>query len=275
MMFRHPFTLLCQAFLAFCFFCTSPAQLCAESLSLKGEVVSGAGRLAGEAKEMAATTVDPEGGLWWTLATAAGVGLTYTYDGQIRDKLAGIHGSRLDKAADAGSFIGNPFLHLGIAAAVYGGGILADSPKHKELGEMLGEAAILADGVTFVLKEAVGRARPLTGADKDRFEPFRFRTDYDSLPSMHTDSSFAMASVMAATSESWTTGALSYAAAGFVGFSRLYQNKHWASDVLLGAAIGELSGRIVTRFHAGSGSRVMLAPMVAGDAVGLGISGRF
>ena len=253
----------------------TPHIASAASFSLSDEVVSGATRLAGETRDLAVSTVDPDGGLWWTLTTAGAVALTYTFDDDIHDKLAGIHGSRLDKAADAGSFIGNPFLHLGIAAAVYGGGILADSPKHKELGEMLGEAALLADGVTFVLKEATGRARPLTGAGKDHFRPFQFTTDYDSFPSMHTASSFAMASVVAATSDSWTTGALSYAAAGFVGFSRLYQDKHWASDVVLAAVLGEVCGRIVTHYHAGSSQRVMLTPQTMGDGVGLALTGRF
>jgi membrane-associated phospholipid phosphatase len=247
----------------------------ADPYRLTDEVGAGVHRLAGEAKDLAVAVVDPDGALWGTLATAAALGLTYTSDDRIRDKLAGIHGSRLDKAADAGSFIGNPFLHLGVAAAVYGGGILADSPKHKELGEMLGEAVLLADGVTIVLKEATGRARPLTGADKDRFRPLQFKTDYDSFPSMHTASSFAMASVMAATSENWTTGALYYAAAGFVGFSRLYQNKHWASDVVLGAALGELCGRVVTRYHADSSRRLMVTPQVADGGLGLALVGKF
>lgn len=247
----------------------------AESFSLTGELSSGVQRLAGEATDLAAKIVDPADGLWGTAATVAAVGLVYGFDDDIKDKLSGIHGSRLDKAADAGSLIGNPFIHLGVAAAVYGGGILADSPKYEELGEMLGEALVMADGVSFLLKEATGRARPLTGAGKDRFRPFQLKTDYDSFPSMHTASSFAMASVLAATTENWGARTLYYAAAGFVGFSRLYQNKHWASDALLGAALGELSGRVVTSFHADKSRKVTLAPMVAGESLGLSLVGRF
>lgn len=69
-----------------------------------------------------------------------------------------------------------------------------------------------------------------------------------------------MASVMAATSESMATKALYYAAATFVGFSRIYQDKHWASDVVLSAAIGELCGRIVMATHVKKVTRFQLSP---------------
>lgn len=234
-------------------------------------------RFGTEAAQVATTPIDTEGyGLLGTLATAGAVGLTYVYDANIREKVQGIKSSSLDKAADAGSVLGNPFLHLGVAAAVYGGGIWAESPKYKELGEMMGEATLLADATTFVLKEAIGRGRPFAANDKGSFRPFQFKTDYDSMPSMHTASSFAMASVLASTSESGIVKLSSYAAATFVGFSRLYQDKHWASDVVLGAAIGELCGRVVTRFHAEhGGSTLTLAPMATTNSVALALLGKW
>lgn len=234
-------------------------------------------RLGDEALDVASAPVDTENyGLLGTVAAAGAVGLTYVFDADIRDKVQGKKGSTLDKAADAGSFIGNPFLHLGVAAAVYGGGVLADSPRYRETGEMLGEAAILADAATFVLKGAIGRGRPFVAGDKGSFRPFQLKTDYDSLPSMHAASSFAMASVLASTSESVAAKLLYYSAATFVGFSRLYQDKHWASDVVLGAVIGELCGRVVTNYHAGNGGRrVAITPMVSADALSLALVGRW
>jgi membrane-associated phospholipid phosphatase len=233
-------------------------------------------RFGAEAVEVVSTPVDTEGyGLLGTLAVAGAVGLTYVFDSDIRDKVQGIKKSdSLDKATEAGSVLGSPYLHLGAAAAVYCGGILADSPKYRELGEMLGESALLADATTFVLKEAIGRGRPFTTGDKGSFRPFQFKSDFDSMPSMHTSSSFAMASVLAATSESTIAKLSYYAAAAFVGFSRLYKDQHWASDVVLGAAVGELCGRVVTSYHAG-GSRVALAPMATGNSVSLALLGKW
>ena len=96
-------------------------------------------RVGNEALKVVTTPIDTDGyGLIGTLATAGAVGLTYVYDNNIRDKVQLIKSNNLDKATNAGSTIGNPFLHLGVAAVIYGGAIIEDSPKYKELGEMLG-----------------------------------------------------------------------------------------------------------------------------------------
>jgi len=231
--------------------------------------------LGNEAVDLVVTPFQLDNGnIFITLGVAGAVGLTYAFDKQIRDELDDLSGSSLDNAADAGSLIGDPFLHLGLAALVYGGAIVADSAKWKETGEMMGEALILADASTLIIKESAGRGRPNTTRAKGDFRPFGFKNDYDSLPSMHTSSSFALASVLAATSDSLLMKAAYYGAATFVGFSRAYQNKHWASDVILGAALGELCGRVVTSFHANR-SRVALAPVTYESGAGLALVGRW
>jgi membrane-associated phospholipid phosphatase len=234
-------------------------------------------RFGGEAARVVTTPVDTEdNGLLGTLATAGAVGLTYVYDGNIRGKVQGIKSRTLGKATDGGDILGNPFFHVGVAASVYVGAIIADSPKYKELGEMLGESVLLADATTFVLKQAIGRGRPSAANDKSSFRPFQFNSDYDSMPSMHTSSSFAIASVLAATSESKLAKLAYYAAATFVGFSRIYKDKHWASDIVLGAAVGELCGQVVTRYHVEQGGkRVSIVPMVTGDSVLLALHGNW
>ena len=234
-------------------------------------------QLGSEAVEVATTPVDTKGyGLLGTFLTAGAVGLTYVYDGNIRSRVQNIKSRSLDKATDAGNIVGNPFLHLGLAATVYGGAILADSPKYKDLGEMLGESVILADATSFVLKQAIGRGRPFVGGDKGSFRPFQFRNDYDSMPSMHTASAFAMASVLASQSENSLAQLFYYSAATFVGFSRMYKDKHWASDIILGAVIGELCGRVVTNRHKkNDDDELTLAPMVTGNSVSLALVGRW
>lgn len=239
------------------------------------ELKQASGRLWGETKEMVTTpfTLDSSTMLQ-TAGVLGAVGLTYAFDGTIRDKVQKNKSRSLDKAADAVSLAGDPYLHLGMAALLYGGGVMADSPRWKETGEMLGEALILADASTLILKEATGRGRPGRTAHKGDFHPAAFRTDYDSLPSMHTASSFAMASVLARTSDSAFVSVISYSAATLVGLSRLKLNKHWASDVLLGAALGELAGRVTTSYHVGK-RNYALVPSVTEGGGGLAVAGRF
>src|SRR5437016_2629934 len=73
-------------------------------------------------------------------------------------------------------------------------------------------------------------------------------TDFTSFPSGHTTAAFAAAAAVSSeTSEwwprsRWIIGPIVYAGATLVGVSRMYDDKHWASDVAMGAAIGTFAG---------------------------------
>jgi membrane-associated phospholipid phosphatase len=232
-----------------------------------------AARLGGEGKPFLTAPVDTY--LPQTVAVAGAFALSYLYDRDIRSDLAANRSGSLTRATDVGSIVGDPYLQLGVAAALYGAGALADQPRFMKLGEELGEALILADAATVVLKQAVGRGRPVTGEGNSRYRPFQFKNDYDSLPSLHTASSFAMAHVLASETDSLAAKILCYAGASFVGFSRLYQGKHWASDVVLAAAIGELAGDAVTRYRALPPGRVTVVPMLNDGVPSLALLGKF
>lgn len=256
-------------------FCGTGAAGELAPFSVTDEVENAGTRLLAESKDLVTTPFQlKDGNLLLTLGVAGAVGLTYTFDGEIRDRIQNHRSRGVDRAADIGSLIGDPFLHLGAAALIYGGGILADSPRWKETGEMIGEALILADGATLILKESTGRGRPTVTTRKDDFRPFGFNTDYDSFPSMHTASSFAFASVVARTSQSLPVAVASYCAAAFVGYSRLNKDRHWASDVLLAAAIGELAGRVAIYQHVNSRSYAFVPTANEGGG-GLALTGRF
>lgn len=245
------------------------------TISLGSELNDGIHRLGVETVALIKTPVQiKNNNILITLGVAGAVGLTYVFDRDIQAKLQNSKGNTLNKAADVGSLAGDPFIHLGLAALVYGGGIAANSQKWKETGEMIGEALILADASSLLIKETSGRGRPIVTTDKGDFKPFNFKNDYDSFPSMHTTSSFALASILAATSENLPMKMLYYSAATFVGVSRIYQNKHWASDVVLGAALGELCGRVVINYHASS-SKIGIVPKALDDGVGLALVGKW
>jgi membrane-associated phospholipid phosphatase len=149
------------------------------------------------------------------------------------------------------------------------------------------EALLLAEGVGSLLKRVVGRARPYMSNTSEPRD-FSFGTgfgsgDRRSLPSGHTYAAFALAS--AVTSESrdwwprstWMVAPITYGAATMVGLSRMYHNQHWASDIVLGAAVGTFSGLKLVRFMhdrpANRADRLLLgAPLVrrTHDATQLG-----
>jgi len=229
--------------------------------------------LRDEALDLLQTPADTENnGLLGTVMVLGGAGMVYIFDENIRKSVREHGNQTLDKIANVGSAIGNPLVHIGMAGMVYGGGLLAGSEKWQETGKMLGEAVLLADAATLVLKGSIGRGRPYVNGDRGSFKPLQFDSDYDSLPSMHTASSFAAASVMSGATESLWAKAAYYSAATFVGLSRMVDDQHWASDVILGAAIGELCGRIIARHHANGKRKFVLAPIISVNSAFLGLS---
>ena len=128
----------------------------------------------------------------------------------------------------------------------------------QDLGWHTTEAALVGIGITGILKGFVGRSRPFVSADTNPHD-FGFgkgftSNDRSSFPSGHATIAFAAAA--AATSEvsrmwpkyRWIVGPILYGSAALVGFARMYQSQHWASDVVIGAGIGTFSGLKVVRY---------------------------
>ena len=93
------------------------------------------------------------------------------------------------------------------------------------------ESQISVVSWTYAIKYATDRTRP--------------NGDPHSLPSGHASTSFATATVLQ-NHYGWKLGLPAYIVATYSGVSRIYDNQHWASDVVLGAAVGIASGRTAT-----------------------------
>lgn len=185
-------------------------------------------------------------------------------------------------AASAVRFFGGPGPLL-IGPALYLGGRLSHTPLLTDLGLHGTEAVLAGSTVSFVLKGLAGRARPSTVADSNARDfalgrGFGRGNPYASFPSGHTTAAFAAAA--AVTSEAarwrprlaWVVGPLVYSGATLVGVSRMYHNEHWASDVVMGAAVGTFVGLKVVRYehlHPGNPiDRVLLPTTMALDGHG-------
>jgi membrane-associated phospholipid phosphatase len=121
------------------------------------------------------------------------------------------------------------------------------------------EAIVLAEAAGGLLKWTTGRARPFAVGDTVPGD-FQFLRGvrrgyaYSSFPSGHTIAGFAAAAAF--TSEAsrswphsgWIIGSILYGSAGLVGLSRMYDNQHWASDVVFGAGLGTLAGITVVQY---------------------------
>ena len=134
---------------------------------------------------------------------------------------------------------------------------------------LLATQAYLSSTLAFEsLKFISGRQRPIyydpkTGEDDPTWHgPFyRFKktpygtkppvATYTSFPSGHTTLAFAAATVFAMEyRDRPLVPIISYSAASLIGLSRITENKHWASDVFVGAALGYLCGKqVVNNYH--------------------------
>jgi len=133
----------------------------------------------------------------------------------------------------------------GAGAGMFLWGHLTDNDQQRETGLLSGEAGVDALLDTELLKYAFGRERPFTGSGKGHF----FQGG-SSFPSEHASISWAIASVFAHEYPGPATEALAYGVAVGVSAARLIGHQHFASDVMVGSALGWYLGRQV--FHAHS-----------------------
>jgi membrane-associated phospholipid phosphatase len=153
-------------------------------------------------------------------------------------------------------------------AALAAYGIIFKKEKTITTTLLATQAYITAAAIETALKYITGRQRPsyfdpVTMKNSPTWHgPFyQFTKDkngnrppnasYTSFPSGHTTVAFAAATVFAMEyKDSRFVPIIAYSAASLIGLSRLIQNQHWTSDVLVGAALGYLCGRqVVNNYH--------------------------
>ncbi len=90
-------------------------------------------------------------------------------------------------------------------------------------------------------KIMAGRARPFTGRGAYHFDPVTGIDRFKSLPSGHASLAFALFTPFAETYTRWI-----YAVPFSVAMGRVYLDKHWMSDVVMGGGFGLVSGILFT-----------------------------
>jgi hypothetical protein len=146
-----------------------------------------------------------------------------------------------DAAQVAGPVIGTVFAIHGAATG---------NAKSKETALLGYESYIWAGAIEGALKFATGRKRP-----SDTENPFHFKLggSDSSFPSGHTTEAFAAATVFTEQYPHWWVAVPAFGAAATQGFSRMYANKHWLSDVAAGALLGMTVSHTLRKRHRQTG----------------------
>ena len=179
----------------------------------------------------------PHGRAFWE---GAGVTLaaSLALDEPIQRFVAAHHGHVADEIANTVDPLGEArYLVPSLVAAtvvpyVAGNHSLARSALRVGLGYA---AADIAGGI---LRAAVARHRPDSTGDAWRFRPLRPQGEWGSMPSAHVTHAFAIAAGIAEVSGRPWAARVAYGLATLVAADRVYQQRHWTSDALVGAVLG-------------------------------------
>ena len=136
--------------------------------------------------------------------------------------------------------------------------LIADDIGTRKVAYEIGQASLYAAAITYTMKFAFGRARPYTNEGAATYHPFSTVTNDDhlSLSSGHATIAFVLSTVLSRNAHSGFLKALAYVPAAFTVVSRTYQDKHWVSDNLLGAAVGYFVATWVVDQHGQEDSRI-------------------
>lgn len=166
------------------------------------------------------------------------------------------------------------YIALSPSAAVYVLNALGNKGKHSftDRTVIIGTSYLMAYPIVIVTKEATGILRP-------------DRSTYNSFPSGHTAIAFASAEFLRMEYKDVSVwyGIAGYTVATAVGGLRVYNNRHWFSDVLTGAGVGILSTQLAyivqpwlsQKLFKRHYNNAMISPQLDKNSRGLVLSIRF
>lgn len=154
----------------------------------------------------------------------------------------------------------SPYTVGGASAIAFLVGIQVHNPRFSLAAESAFESWVGTMAITTAAKFTVRRERPNGG-------------NY-SFPSAHSGAVFSLAAVLT-DFYGWPAAIPSYAAAGFVAFTRIDGQYHNLSDVLVGATLGTVMGLGTSQFHKKKNPQFFIAPQVSSHETGLTFSKTF
>jgi undecaprenyl-diphosphatase len=176
------------------------------------------------------------------LLVLGGIALTASVDETVADHFRDHRSQTGQDIADAWAKVGT-YGVVAVTAGVLAGGLISHNDKVTHAGLRLAFSVGLAGGLAEGIKLGVGRERPFQNPSAWDFDPGHFDTSF---PSGHTTLAFAMAASLSDDiHRTWATIGL-YSIATGVAVSRVYQQEHWVSDVVGGAALGVTSAKLIS-----------------------------
>jgi len=153
------------------------------------------------------------------------------------------------------------------------------------------ETILVATTITLSLQKITARERPFAAECRTHPDPqsadCSLGGKYSSFPSGHTTAAFAAVALecfhhgyLDTSHTGWGAAAcpVTVVAAIGTGILRIAADRHWATDIVVGATIGGLVGYAVPALHLLGSSQepgVVVTPTISGSSLGLTLAGRF
>ena len=204
--------------------------------------------------------------------TSAGI-LAYTQDEKIQKYFVGHQSETADKLSKyIFEPIGNGIGTSVIIGSLYLGGRLTNNKRLAGTSLTAAKAFVVSSVCTQAIKQLTHRHRPYQDEIPDHAKwegPFA-DIHYNSFPSGHSTAAFSLATVFALEySHTIWVPVVAYTLAAGTAVSRLYDNDHWASDVVIGTAIGFVTGRFMWKQSRKVNNKLVILPSVGTDTASL------
>ncbi len=202
---------------------------------------------------------------WIGFGAIAGAGvLAYTQDEKIQKYFVTHQSETGDKLA---KYVFEPFgngkYSCMLMAGLYLGGRVAKDKRLAGTSLTAAKAYVVSSVFTMAVKQLTHRHRPYQDNTPDHanWEGPIADFHYNSFCSGHSSAAFSIATVYALEySHTIWVPVLAYTLATGTAVSRLYNNAHWASDVVIGSALGFVTGRFLWKQSRKGNTRLMVLP---------------
>ncbi len=158
---------------------------------------------------------------------------------------------------------------LPLMAGFYLHGLIWNNDRSKRVALLGVKAFVLTGAFTQVMKFAFQRHRPDATDNPYVFDSFGGNWKNESFFSGHTSIFFSIATIIACEyKDKRLIPPLVYTIAGIASLSRIHDNRHWASDVFIGAVVGYGIGKLI---YSHNNWGIQISPVVSRNTTGLSV----
>lgn len=211
---------------------------------------------------------------WFIAAGVTGLALlAVNRDEDIRDFVLRNRNDKLEPVVRYGvNPLGNLYSYS-FLALFYVDGLIVKNERTKKTALEAVKALVFTSVFTQAVKRIVQRERPYENFPLDADDSFNFLegdNQFTSFFSGHTSTAFCLATIFAKEyKEKRWVPYVAYGLAGATGLGRIYLDKHWSSDVIVGAAVGYYIANVI---HKKNNWGIDVEPFSSGREKGLRFS---